>query len=82
MIKRIPTGPDERVLGLRISVSIEREDLNAVRKAFEDKLRCSEDLISALGSCCEGWAESLENSIRSGPRIAVRPVGLWRGRGF
>jgi hypothetical protein len=39
MIELIPTGPDERVLGMRISGPIERSDLDTVAAAFEDKLK-------------------------------------------
>ena len=38
MIELIPDGLDDRVLGLRISGSIGRPDLDAVAAAFEDKL--------------------------------------------
>jgi hypothetical protein len=39
MIELIPTGPDERVLGMRISGPIERTDLDTVAAAFEEKLK-------------------------------------------
>lgn len=38
MIELIPDGLHDRVLGLRISGSIERPDLDAVGAVFEDKL--------------------------------------------
>jgi hypothetical protein len=39
MIEVIPTGLDDRVLGVRVTGPIERGDLDAVAAAFEEKLR-------------------------------------------
>lgn len=38
MIELIPTGVDDRVVGIRIRGGIDRADLDAVAAAFEDKL--------------------------------------------